>query len=253
MKISNIPQYFLLILRIKPNEILGFRILARLARYLTPSYRLTWPEIDWFKKESLTNILTQFEENNGFNAHRRLALQQLLRLIYMVPGDTAECGVYKGCSSYIILDSNSKSIYHRTHHIFDSFEGLSEPSESDGSHWKSNDLSVAENVVKGNLSSFNNYILYKGWIPDRFRDLGDRKFSFVHVDVDLYDPTLASIEFFYERLSEGGIFLCDDYGFSTCPGATAAIDKYLKNKPEKMICLPGGGGFFFKGCTTDPE
>lgn len=59
--------------------------------------------------------------------------------------------------------------------------------------------------------------------------------------------------FFYDRLNIGGVFVCDDYGFLTCPGATAAIQDFLISKPEKMVSLPGGGGFFIKGCITSPE
>ncbi len=58
---------------------------------------------------------------------------------------------------------------------------------------------------------------------------------------------MDSIEFFYERLSQGGILICDDYGFSTCPGATQAIDEFLEDKLEKMIMLPDCGGFIIKG------
>jgi hypothetical protein len=70
------------------------------------------------------------------------------------------------------------------------------------------------------------------------------------VDVDLYEPTRDSIRFFYDRLNPGGILVCDDYLFMTCPGATEAIDEFLADKPEKMLGLPGGGGFFIKGCAT---
>lgn len=48
--------------------------------------------------------------------------------------------------------------------------------------------------------------------------------------VDLYEPTKDSIEFFYDKLNVGGIFLCDDYGFTSCPGATKAIDEFLVDK-----------------------
>ncbi|HJW29970.1 MAG TPA: TylF/MycF/NovP-related O-methyltransferase, partial [Saprospiraceae bacterium] len=201
----------------------------------------------------LTNTLSRFDENDGFNAHRKYALQQFLRLIEGIPGDTAECGVYRGCSSYIILQANKKSGFGRTHHIFDSFEGLSRPSGKDGQYWTENDLSIDENTVMKNLREFDRVKFYKGWIPHRFEEVSNRTFSFVHVDVDLYDPTLASIAFFYDRLNMGGIFVCDDYGFLTCPGATTAIQEFLVSKPEKMVSLPGGGGFFIKGCLTAPE
>jgi len=176
-----------------------------------------------------------------------------LRLTSNVPGDTAECGVYKGCGSYIILDSNKESSFDRVHHVFDSFEGLSNPSGKDGEYWTANDLSIEEDFVRKNLIKFKNVEFYKGWIPNRFDEVRERNFSFVHVDVDLYEPTLDSIRFFYERINTGGLFVCDDYGFLTCPGATAAIDEFLISKQEKMVSLPGGGGFFIKGCATAQE
>ena len=109
-----------------------------------------------------------------------------------------------------------------------------------------------ETVFKPKMKRIEAVKLYKGWIPSRFSDVDGNVFSFVHVDVDLYEPTLESVRFFYDRLSTGGVFVCDDYGFITCPGATAAIEEFLLSKPEKMVSLPGGGGFFIKGCVTSP-
>lgn len=253
MNIKNIPEYLKLILGVKANEILGFRLITKLAERFVPAYKFTWPELAWFKNPKLNDVLKRFDESEGFNAHRRFALQQLLRLTSNIPGDTAECGVYKGCGSYIMLQANQRTSFGRVHHIFDSFEGLSAPSGRDGEYWTANDLSIGEGIVRENLREFSGVKYYKGWIPSRFGDVENGTFSFVHVDVDLYEPTLESIRFFYDRLNDGGIFVCDDYGFLTCPGATAAIEEYLLAKPEKMVSLPGGGGFFIKGCVTSPE
>jgi hypothetical protein len=68
----------------------------------------------------------------------------------------------------------------------------------------------------------------------------------VHIDVDLYQPTLDSIRFFYPRLAPGGIILCDDYGYSSCPGAKGAFDEYMKDRPEKIIHAPTGQAFIIK-------
>jgi O-methyltransferase len=253
VNVKNIPKYVQLLLGMKANEQLGFQLLMKLAKRLVPNYRFTWPELDWFQNPKLTEVLKRFDENEGFNAHRRFALQQLLRLTSNIPGDTAECGVYKGCGSYIILNSNKVASFDRVHHIFDSFEGLSNPVEKDSRYWNANDLSFNEEFVKKNLFDFSNVNFYRGWIPKRFDEVRKHNFSFVHVDVDLYEPTLDSIKFFYERINTGGVFVCDDYGFLTCPGATAAMDEFLLSKQEKMIFLPGGGGFFIKGCMTAQE
>lgn len=250
MKITNLLKYIPIFLGLKHDIGLEFNLVTKLAGRVLPEYRFTWPYMAWWKYSEFNEYLRQFDEDKGFNTHRRWILKQLIRLAADIHGDTAECGVYKGCGSYAILQSNRHSKIPRWHHIFDSFEGLSTPSNKDSNYWTHGDLSIAEEIVKQNLAEFDRFTLYKGWIPSRFNEVSDRKFSFVHVDVDLYQPTLNSIAFFYDCLVDGAIFLCDDYGFDTCIGATTAIDEFLQSKPEKMIALPDGGGFFIKGRIT---
>ena len=137
----------------------------------------------------------------------------------------------------------------RHHCIFESCEGLSAPGENDGLYMSAGDMACCEEEIRANLQDYDGlYTLYKGWIPERFHEVGDRRFAFVHIDVDHYQPTKDSIEFFYPRLNVGAVIVNDDYGFTTCPGATKAMDEFLADKEEKMISLSAGGGFFIKGC-----
>jgi hypothetical protein len=233
------------------REEMGFAFLRRTAAWVSPRYRFNWGKFDWWHNDRFTEYLERFNELDGMNTDRRWTLYQLARLAADVPGDTAECGVFRGASSYLICRSfNGHSQHRRTHFVFDSFEGVSKPQPIDGTHWTKGDLTCPLDVVKQNLQEFDNISWHKGWIPQRFADVTDRRFSFVHIDVDLYEPTRDSIQFFYPRLNNGGIIICDDYGFTTCPGATRAVDEFLTDKSEKMIALPCGGGFLIKGCHT---
>lgn len=74
----------------------------------------------------------------------------------------------------------------------------------------------------------------------------------MHIDVDLHAPTRDSLAFFYDRMSPGGIIVCDDFGSSLCPGATKAVNDLLADKPEKMLSLCSGGGFFIRRTPTAP-
>lgn len=231
--------------------LLRFNLLRIIGRILVPSYRFKWPQIGWWDDSFFNEYLIRFSEINRMNTDRRWMLYQLMRLVENVPGDTAECGVYNGAGSYLICKVNQENrLFKRTHYLFDSFEGLSKPLENDGNYWKEGDLSCSIDFINKTLSEFSNISIHKGWIPQRFEDIKNNKFCFVHIDVDLYDPTLDSIEFFYPRMHEGGIIVCDDYEFKTCPGATEAIDQFLQDKKEKMISLSGGGGFIVKGINT---
>jgi hypothetical protein len=252
MQLKNIPRYLGVILGVIKDERCGFILLTFLGRYLVPRYKFTWPHMAWLDDPLLNKILTRYGEKNGNKALRRLMIGELMRLVYNVSGDTAECGAYKGCGSHIILLAThaQNKMQPRNHFIFDSFEGLSAPILTDGNYWKSGDLKSAEETIRDNLSEFENVHFMKGWIPERFAEIEARRFAFVHIDVDLYEPTRDSIAFFYARLNPGAILICDDYACYTCPGATKAMDDFLRDKPEKMIRLPGGGGFFIKGTLT---
>ncbi len=209
--------------------------------------------LDWMGDDSFSRYLQMVGKSGGLksiNAGRRLMIQQLLRLTDKVPGDTAECGVYLGASSYLICSFIAQSALPKSHHMFNSFEGLSAPAADDSSHWRERDLQVDFGETARRLSRFENVHYYKGWIPDRFAEVVGRRFSFLHIDVDLYEPTRDSVAFFYPRMTPGGIIVCDDYGFASCPGATKAMDEYLQDKPEKMVMLSDGGGFLIKGIST---
>jgi hypothetical protein len=232
-------------------EDLRFRLLMRLGGLLYPGYRFKWPQMDWVSDARFNAYLARFGEQSGLNAERRWMVKELMRLTEDVPGDTAECGVYEGAGSYLICEMNAASQKHRRHHhIFDSFEGVSAPSKFDGASWSKGDMARGEDLVRRNLAGHEAFTLYKGWIPERFGDVADRRFSFVHIDVDLYEPTLASLRFVYDRMGERGIIVCDDYGFTTCPGATLAVHEFLDDKPEKMVALTGGGGYLVKSVPT---
>ncbi len=134
--------------------------------------------------------------------------------------------------------------------MFDSYSGLSTPGSTDGTHWTEGDLSCGVDQVRNNMAGLEHYSILQGWIPERFNEVEGHSFSFVHMDVDLYQPTFDSIAFFYSRMNKGGIIACDDYGLTSCPGATKAIDEFLADKPEKMVQNSCGGGFMVKGIAT---
>ncbi|MBA4032797.1 MAG: methyltransferase [Planctomyces sp.] len=184
------------------------------------------------------------EPINMRSMERKWFIRELLKLVAHVPGDTAECGVYEGATSQLICEGTQRNCG-KTHFGFDSFEGLSQPESSDGSHWSTGDLTAPQELATALLQPYRATLL-KGWIPDRFEEVADRRFSFVHLDVDLAAPTRQSLEFFYPRLNPGGILVCDDYGYETCPGAYEACNTFFSDKGEPWIHAPTGQGFVIR-------
>lgn len=219
-------------------------------RYLCPAYQMEGAGKAWYDSPEIMDLCARFpSEWRGLHLPRKYNFMQLLKLVGKVPGDTAECGVFKGASSWLIMRHAGENPVGgvRQHHIFDSFEGISEPGNDDGDYWTKGDLSCSQKKVAANLREFDDRCHYhKGWIPERFDDVAQKKFAFVHIDVDLSQPTRDSIEFFYPRLNDGAVLVCDDYGSAFCPGATKVMDEFLADKPEKMVGLSTTGGFFIK-------
>tara|TARA_B100000029_G_scaffold446911_1_gene468344 strand:- start:242 stop:1015 length:774 start_codon:yes stop_codon:yes gene_type:complete len=193
------------------------------------------------------------------NFHKQSRFLDLIGLVKIVlrqnkVEDFVEAGCWKGHSSYLIsklISNHNKNI---KLHIFDSFEGLSKPSMGDEqlNKFKPKEIdnirvqfSSNEDFVKnGVLRNFKFVETYKGWIPEKFYLVENKKFSFVHVDVDLYEPTLKTLEFFFPRLIDGGIIACDDYNSKAFDGAKKAWDQYFSNKKVKFNFSPAMGGSF---------
>ncbi len=219
-----------------------WRTLYKLRNWIMPDYRLQWPQLSWWRNAEFNDYLARFDESHGLNADRRWTISQLVKLADKIPGDTAECGVLFGSSSYLIC----RALPDRTHHMFDSFEGLPESSPEDSNNWESGVFACSMDIAVRNLKEFPNTSYHPGWIPDRFGDVADKKFAFVHIDVQLYQPTWDSLHFFYPRTNPGGVIVFDDYGFANCPGARLAVDQFLQGKPEKIIELSTGSAFVIK-------
>jgi Macrocin-O-methyltransferase (TylF) len=177
---------------------------------------------------------------------RKYTVYQLIKSLFWLSGDLAECGTYNGGTAYFMALAGREVERERPFHLFDSFAGLSPPIELDGTHWEAGALAIPMSELSSNLAGFSDIHVYPGWIPAQFHRVADRQFCFVHVDVDLHDPTRDAIEFFYPRLVPGGMILCDDYGSTYCPGARKAMDDFFAEKPERIIDLPTMQGLIIK-------
>ncbi|CAN1568661.1 Macrocin-O-methyltransferase [Burkholderiaceae bacterium] len=230
---------------IKNEKYARFFLAERLSNLIYPTYKFSdFGRIFLEDEQFLTEYKSFFPgQINWHSLDRKFALSQLLRGIKHIPGDTAECGAFEGASSFFMCKEIKNTS--KNHYVFDSFEGLSCPDTVDGSFWSQGDFAVSDSVISKNLSCFNNVKFFKGWIPQCFpNSIGN--FCFVHIDVDLYQPTLDSLVYFYPKVNSGGIILCDDYGFEWCVGAKKAFDEFFSDKPEEVVHLPTGQALVIK-------
>lgn len=190
--------------------------------------------------------------DNVFKQNRFFTLLQMVQRVIdeRLPGDIAECGCWKGHSTFMIAERLKQANWSGRFLVFDSFEGgLSDKvakdrigrGDTDPEKTRKQKQSFASRYdeVEALLKPFPFVSLHEGWIPAVFGTtpgLADRLFSLVHVDVDLYEPTRDSLAFFGPRMVEGGIIVIDDYGSANFPGSKAAVDEHLAaHKPKFFL------------------
>ena len=73
--------------------------------------------------------------------------------------------------------------------------------------------------------------------------INSKKYSFVHIDFDLYKPTVEVIKFITPRLENNAIILFDDYNLINQEGVKCAvkdsginINKCIQTQSGQLIC-----------------
>jgi O-methyltransferase len=155
-----------------------------------------------------------------------------------IPGAFAEVGVYRGDSAAILHALDPE----RELHLFDTFTGFpasdlegetGEAATYTTDHFADVDV---ENILK-RFDDNDKIHIHKGCFPETTVGLEERRFAMVNLDADLYKPTKASLEFFYPRLSPGGVILIHDYN-DKWPGIMKAVNEFVVNIPETIVLMP---------------
>lgn len=184
-----------------------------------------------------------------------------------IGGCFVECGVARGgCSALMAIVANENRSGRKVW-LFDSFEGLPEPTSEDKyvepiiSKPKDKSASFVslgyclgtydevEKLLFSKLGlSKNNVFMVKGWFQNTLPKYKDKigAISVLRIDADWYEPTKCCLENLYNNVITGGYVILDDYG--SVIGYKKATDEFLKNKKlnVKLIFDDRGGAYFVK-------
>jgi O-methyltransferase len=215
------------------------------AEYYT-EYVTRWPVFaPWVGQPDFLAVYKEGAALTLGNPERGYMLISLARYAKHLPGDFAECGVYRGGSALWlcrILQETGKTLY-----LFDSFEGLPKSHPTHDPYFREGQMAATLTSVKERLSGFQHITEFRaGWLPDTFIGLESKQYAFAHIDVDLYQSTLDCCAYFYPRLTSGGILLFDEYGWPSAHGEKVAVDEYFADKPERPIPLITGQALMLK-------
>lgn len=149
------------------------------------------------------------------------SLREQLRKVKGVEGFVAEVGVFQGATALIIREElPNKPLY-----LFDTFEGFpDELHETDPKNYKVGDCKAGIEYVTKAMEGEKDVFIYKGVFQDNSEKIVDKKFAFVHIDVDIFSATKNALGFFLSRMSKGGIIVVHDYPAHR--GVKEAVDSF---------------------------
>lgn len=254
---------------IKPSK----RVLARLVRSMSSKfgYRLV-KQSDFIPQRNFHNLLVGYEQmlNDSFATEHpitenSLRVQLMARLAGTPPteayfiikglaetahidGDVCEFGVAQGETSALIANEIISTT--KTLHLFDSFEGLPQPTSKDelkddifalGSiEAYAGTMSVPMDFVLARLKAVefpaSRYVIHKGFFETLVatKENFPTSVSFAYVDFDFYEPIKLVLDYLDTVICAGGQIIVDDYNyFST--GAKAAVDEFLIEKNTSSV------------------
>jgi hypothetical protein len=177
-----------------------------------------------------------------------------------LPGAFAECGVWRGGSILaMVLTLQELGDTDRDIYLFDTFEGMTAPTEEDVSAldppalktWNEargrgeqpwpelfdpklfNESAVRETVLSSGYPEERVHLV-KGPVEETLPGAAPDRLALLRLDTDWYESTRHELEHLYPALVDGGVLIIDDYGH--WEGARRAVDEYFaEDRPPLLL------------------
>lgn len=173
---------------------------------------------------------------------------------HKIPGDIVECGVWRGGSMLAAAKALTEAGDTSRHlHLYDTFEGMSEPTEHDKRHdgrlasemlavsdkssgvWAYASLEDVQETMAQSEYPADNIHYYRGKVEETIPGDVPEQISILRLDTDWYESTRHELEHLWPRLVPGGVLLLDDYGW--WDGARRAVDEWLEESNLPVLLL----------------
>jgi hypothetical protein len=194
----------------------------------------------------------------GTNPSEALWILEKLHRSLKVVGDVCEFGVAQGRTSALI--ANELQHTPKTLWLFDSFQGLSRPTEKDKLiddilnfrtiEAYAGTMSYPVERVKAALAQVafpqKRVKIVPGFIEETIQSASlPDTVCFAYVDFDFYEPIKIALNFLAKALVVGGYVVVDDYGYFSSGGETA-VQEFMEQygKAFELELPPAWAGHF---------
>jgi O-methyltransferase len=176
-----------------------------------------------------------------------------------ISGALVECGVWRGGSALaMLLTLQGVGVDDRDIYLFDTFEGMTEPTDADTSRFDGSAVATweqaaargrpaleqifnpgvfghkqVEDLLTGTGYPAERLLLVAGPVEETLPGAAPDQIAVLRLDTDWYESTRHELEHLYPRLAPGGVLLVDDYGH--WDGARKAFDEYFDQRGGRPL------------------
>lgn len=166
-----------------------------------------------------------------------------------LPGDFVDCGVNTGfCARSLMHYIDFKNLS-KKYFLLDTFKGL-DPKYSTKKEMKIHDWSHYDkqdnyDTMKKTFEGFNVEII-KGTVPETLPLVKTDAVCLLHLDMNAAQPEVSALDFFWGKMSKGGVVLFDDYAYEGNQYMKETHDAWAKKHGVEILSLPTCQGLLIK-------
>lgn len=192
----------------------------------------------WHNDAEFMQAYTAISQNTMVDIFRCYELWQLIDQLRDIPGELLEIGLWRGGSGALIAKRAASSNIDGAVFLCDTFTGVVKAGQQDNSYIGGEHADTSYEMASSLLATMNleNASILRGVVPDETAAaLADRRFRFVHIDVDVYRSAKEIVDLAWPRLSVGGVIVYDDYGTESTLGVTRFVDEQKEQSDRLTI------------------
>lgn len=159
-----------------------------------------------------------------------------------VAGDYVECGSYQGYSMAVVLRylAGLPGRHCYLYDLFDPRGGIGE-----GKRLPAHAPELFERV-RARFQLHDNVTVTRGKVPDILLQVSPQRIAFLHIDMNNADAERGALDVLFDRVSEGGMIVFDDYGWTGYRDQKVAADMFMRQRALAVLELPTGQGLVIK-------
>ncbi|AWT51377.1 Rmt3 protein [Mycolicibacterium smegmatis MKD8] len=174
-----------------------------------------------------------------------------------IKGDFVECGVSYGFLSSAVMEYLDWDRLGKTFYLLDTFAGIdprfiTAGEREHGALVKSQaalDFGIyvdSVDSVRANFAQWQNHRIIPGSVPETLEQVDADAVAFLHIDMNCAPPEVATLRYFWPRLSPGAFVLLDDYANRGRDEQRIAMDEVAAELGVQVCALPTGQGLIIK-------